>query len=171
MTRETSATPSQPPAMEDTIPARVTLTGTFELDCSPDTAIALFTPEGERRWEQGWDPTYHSGATDETGAVWTTSDREHVTWVTTDRAPTRVRYARVSSSGTAGLVEVACEPLAGKTLVRVTYDLTAYTPGVERRLQAFADSFPEMLRQWRVATAAALTTDERLSGTSERGSK
>ena len=171
MTRETPATPSQPPAMEDPTPARVTVTGSFELDCSPDKAISLFTPEGERRWEGGWNPTYHSGATDETGAVWTTSDREHVTWVTTDRAPTRVRYARVSSSGIAGLVEVTCEPLAGRTLVRVTYDLTAYILGVEPRLQAFADGYPEMLRQWHIATAAALTTDKRGSGTSERGSK
>jgi hypothetical protein len=36
---------------------------------------------------------------------------------------------------------------------------------------AFADGYPEMLRHWHIATAAALTTDELGSGTSERGAK
>jgi hypothetical protein len=30
--------------------------GSFELDASAQTALVLFTPEGERFWVKGWDP-------------------------------------------------------------------------------------------------------------------
>lgn len=46
-------------------PARITRTGSFTLPCEPLTALALFTPEGERAWVEGWAPTYLSKANDE----------------------------------------------------------------------------------------------------------
>lgn len=130
--------------------------GAFTLPCDPATALPLFSPEGERRWVDGWSPDYPSGATDEVGAVWRTALGGDTTWVTTDRTDDRVRYARVSGNGTAGLVEVTCRPAAGGTEVRVTYDLTACTAAGVVALHRFAAGFEDMVRDWRQATTAAL---------------
>jgi hypothetical protein len=118
--------------------------------------MPLFTPEGERRWVGGWHPQYLSGPTDEVGAVWRTSHGEDTTWITTDRDDDRVRYARISSNGTAGLVEVRCNAADGGTEVRVTYDLTACTPAGFDALRRFAADFDDMLEHWRQATTSAL---------------
>jgi hypothetical protein len=138
--------------------ARAVRQGSFPLRCDPATALSLFTPEGERQWVSGWHPEYPSGAKDEVGAVWRTSHDEDVTWITTDRDDDRVRYARVSSNGTAGLVEVRCTPTDGGTTVQVTYDLTAYTGAGVDALHRFATHFDDMLDHWRHATASALAT-------------
>jgi hypothetical protein len=119
-------------------------------------ALALFTPEGERRWVGGWRPEYLSGATDEVGAVWHTSiGGDTTTWVTTDRDDDRVRYARISSNGTAGLVEVLCSPAENGASVRVIYDLTACTAAGVNALHRFAADFDDMLEHWRQATTSA----------------
>ena len=131
--------------------------GSFQLPCSPAMALPLFTPEGERRWVGGWHPEYLSGATDEVGAVWRTSiGGDDTTWVTTDRDDDRVRYARISGNGTAGLVEVLCSPAGDGTSVRVTYDLTACTAAGVDALRRFAAEFTDMLEHWRQATTSAL---------------
>jgi hypothetical protein len=138
--------------------ARITKAGSFELHLHPVMALPLFTPEGERIWVEGWDPTYHSGATDEVGAVWSTSHGARTTWVTVARTEHQVAYARVSDNGTAGLVSVTCEPLnGGGTLVQVTYDLTATSTDGVTRLEQFAAAFDDMLKAWRVLI------DQRLS--------
>lgn len=140
-----------------TEPVRAVRQGGFPLPCSPASALPLFTPEGERRWVGGWHPEYLSGATDEVGAVWRTSiGGDTTTWVTTDRDDDRVRYARISSNGTAGLVEVQCSPAGNGTSVRVTYDLTACTAAGVDALHRFATDFDDMLERWRQATTSAL---------------
>ncbi len=131
---------------------RLTRAGSFGLHIHPVMALPLFTPEGERIWVEGWEPTYLSGATDEVGAVWTTSHGAHTTttWVTVIRTDLRVAYARVSDNGTAGMVSVSCEPAAGGgTTVLVTYDLTATSLDGVARLQQFAAGFDDMLASWR----------------------
>lgn len=144
------------PAQGSTEPVRAVRQGGFELPCSPATALPLFTPEGERRWVSGWRPEYLSGASDEVGAVWRTALGGDTTWITTDRDAERVRYARVSSNGTAGLVEVLCGPAGEGTSVRVTYDLTACTAAGVDALRRFATDFDDMLEHWRQATTSAL---------------
>lgn len=129
---------------------RIVCRGSFPLPGAPE--IGWFTPEGERAWVEGWDPSYCSGATDEPGAVWTTPG---TTWITTDRTPTRVRYARVAGNGTAGTVEVGCAAAGAGTTVTVTYDLTATEPGGEPVLRAFEAGFDAMLAQWRTGVSRA----------------
>ena len=130
--------------------------GAFSLPCSPAVAILLFTPEGERQWVDGWRPEYLSGAFDEVGAVWRTSVDAEVTWLTTDRDADRVRYARLSSDGTAGLVEVRCTAADDGTRVDVSYDLTAVSAAGRDALSRFADGFADMLDHWRRATLRVL---------------
>ncbi len=132
---------------------RIVCRGGFGLPGTPETATGWFTPEGERAWVEGWDPVYCSGATDEPGAVWTTPG---TTWVTTDRTPTRVRYARVAGNGTAGTVEVGCAPDGDGTAVTVTYDLTATEPRGEDVLRAFEAGYAAMLTHWEHGVRAVL---------------
>jgi hypothetical protein len=131
---------------------RIVCRGTFGLPGAPEAAVGWFTPEGERAWVEGWDPVYCSGASDEPGAVWTTHG---TTWVTTDRTPTRVRYARVAGNGTAGTVEVACTPDGTGTTVTVTYDLTATEPRGEHVLRALEAGYPAMLADWESSISRA----------------
>jgi hypothetical protein len=136
--------------------SRVRLSGSFVLPCDPATALPLFTPEGERRWVDGWVPVYHSAATDEPGAVWTTTGGP-TTWVTVVRDDDRVAYARVSADGTAGLVQVHClADGTGETTVEVTYDLTATDPRGRARLEVFARGYADLLEDWRVRTRRLL---------------
>jgi hypothetical protein len=130
---------------------RIVCRGSFTLPGAPE--IGWFTPEGERAWVEGWDPVYCSGATDEPGAVWTTHG--DTTWVTTDRTPTRVRYARVGANGTAGTVEVVCAPDGAGTEVTVTYDLTATEPRGRTVLHHLESGFAEMLADWQKGVSRA----------------
>jgi hypothetical protein len=136
---------------------RITVTGSFTLPCDPLIALPLFTPEGERAWVEEWAPTYLSGATDEVGAVWTTATHSHTTWVTVVRTDDRVKYARVSDNGTAGLVDVRCLAADGDATVQVTYDLTATSTAGLSWLQHFVAGFDGMLEQWRNLTLPLVT--------------
>lgn len=133
-------------------PARITCTGSFTLPCEPLAALPLFTPEGERAWVEGWAPVYLSEATDEVGAVWTTSTHSPTTWVTVARTDDRVAYARVSDNGTAGMVEVRCVAAPGGTTVHVTYDLTATNAAGSTWLEDFSAAYDDMLEEWRNLT-------------------
>jgi hypothetical protein len=149
-----NATPTTP--VLDAGPRRA-LHGSFPLPCPPEAALPLFTPEGERDWVPGWNPTYLSGATDEAGAVWTTDlHGVRATWVTVVREDRHVRYSRVSTNGTAGLVDVRCASDGAGTRVHVTYDLTATGGGGARVLAQFADEFDEMVQAWHDLTARHL---------------
>ena len=136
--------------------ARVTLTGSFTLPCDPATALPLFTPEGERAWVDGWDPTYLSDATDEVGAVWTTGAHSHTIWVTVVRTDDQVSYARVSDNWTAGIVTVECLAAEVGTSVQVTYDLTATSTAAATWLEDFSAGYAGMLEDWRNRTGRLL---------------
>jgi hypothetical protein len=125
----------------------------------PDQAIALFTPEGERRWADGWDPQYPQPSRREgPGAVFTTSHGAHqATWVMVDHGPDRVRYARIVHGLTAGIVAV--DLFASRddtTRARVTYDLTALGPAGESHLEAFDADYQAEIAAWSTEIAAAL---------------
>ncbi len=143
--------------------ARVTITGSFTLPCDPATALPLFTPEGERAWVDGWDPTYLSDATDEVGAVWTTEAHAHTIWVTVVRTDDQVAYARVSDNGTAGMVTVGCLAAEEGTTVQVTYDLTATSTAGTTLLEDFAAGYDGMLEEWGNLTRRLLS-DKRVTG-------
>jgi hypothetical protein len=71
-------------------------------------ALALFTPEGERAWAPGWDPTFPTPQrTEGPGAVFATAHGEDTTtWVMVDQDERLVRYARFTPGATAGIVTV-----------------------------------------------------------------
>jgi hypothetical protein len=124
-----------------------------------DQAMALFTPEGERAWADGWDPDYpEPGRREGPGAVFTTGHGGHqTTWVMVDHGPRNVRYARVTEAMTAGTVAVdVVETDERSTRVRVTYDLTALTPAGATWLETFDAHYETAIGGWATEIAAAL---------------
>jgi hypothetical protein len=130
----------------------------------PDHAMALFTPEGERLWADGWDPNYPEPRRREgPGAVFTTGHGGHqTTWIMVDQGARDVRYARVTEAMTAGTVAVeVVGTREGSTQVRVTYDLTALSPAGETWIDAFDADYETAIGEWATEIAAALESPGR----------
>jgi hypothetical protein len=141
------------------MPTTVLRATDITLDLPSEHAMALFTPEGERRWADGWDPHYPEPDRREgAGAVFTTGHGDHqTTWIMVDHAPGGVRYARVTEGMTAGTVAVdVVGSRERSTQVRVTYDLTALTPAGEQWLEAFDADYDAVIGEWATDIAAAL---------------
>jgi hypothetical protein len=131
----------------------------FTVDLPPEQAMELFTPEGERRWADGWAPQYPEADRREgPGAVFTTAHGGHqTTWVMVDHGPRSVRYARVTQGMTAGTVAVDVVAAGeSSTRVRVTYDLTALTSAGECWLDAFDADYDTAIAGWSTEIAVAL---------------
>jgi polyketide cyclase/dehydrase/lipid transport protein len=140
---------------------RVRLEGTVAVPLSPAHAFELFTPSGERRWVQGWDPTFPAPSDDETrpGTVFRTAQRRRVTWVVVARRrPHSITYANVSEDDRAGLVQVRCEPDgSGATTARVSYEMTALSDDGDAALHEFAAQYQQYMQHWQDAIAAAVS--------------
>ncbi len=140
---------------------RVRCSGTVRLPPGIAAPLALFTPEGERAWATGWDPSYPARPDDDSapGTVFQTGHGPHTgTWVVTSRDPGRsIRYARVIPDQDAGTVTVTLDQAgpAGGTQVTVSYDLTALSGPGAAHLARFAAGYPQFLAGWEQAIARA----------------
>jgi hypothetical protein len=136
----------------------VNVTHPLSVDRPADEAIRLFTPEGERLWVEGWDPTYPAGEPGEgVGTVFVTGAGDRTTvWTIVDSAADRKRYARVAPD-TAGTVEVAVERSTGReTVLHVTYALTALNDAGRAELDGFAAGYADYIGSWEAAVREAL---------------
>ena len=139
-------------------------TGQFELPVPAADAIFYFTPEGERPWAPGWDPTYPSGeATETPGTVFITVHGDTETfWVieNIDRRANMAAYSRVTPGQHAGTVRVRCDDQPGDTcMVTVEYDMTSLDPEDPHLLDHFEEeSFAAMMEHWATAVSAVLPT-------------
>jgi hypothetical protein len=139
--------------------ARRLLVGRFEVHLPRAAAFALFTPEGERRWADDWDPWFPVQPSDDSapGTVFVTQTHGHgATWIVVERAEgRRMRYARVVDGVSAGTVTVdLADSVDGTTDVTVAYDLTALSDSGRRQQAAFADGYDAELASWEAAIAA-----------------
>ena len=139
---------------------RIRMHGTVPLQVPPAEAIELFTPSGERRWADGWDPSFPAAAADETepGTVFETRGHGPLTWVVIGRESGRsMRYAVVAPGIRAGTIEVVCaDDGSGTTIATVTYDMTALSADGERWLAEFAAEYDGYLDHWRRAITTAV---------------
>ncbi|MFB9528117.1 hypothetical protein [Nonomuraea roseola] len=135
----------------------------------PEEAFVLFTPRGEERWAEGWEPVFLHPVDDDSapGTVFETAAHEENTiWVVVDRRPGRlISYARITPGSRAGTVTVTLEPVEasvgasearGESLVRVTYDLTALSDEGERELRRFAGGYQVYLSSWEEAIRGSI---------------
>jgi hypothetical protein len=128
-------------------------TGVVAVPLPASEAIKLFTPEGERLWagRSGWAPTYPDPArTEGAGTVFETRHgQRHTTWVITSQRPDQVSYARISSTGTAGTVEVRVyRSDADTTTMQVSHDLTALTDSALQEISTFASNYEHEMAEW-----------------------
>jgi hypothetical protein len=138
------------------LPSRIVCTGTVRVPLPVHSALPLFTPRGERRWADGWDPAFPAGDRDDSapGTVFLTHDE--AIWMVADRTERSLRYARALPGVWAGTVEVRCEPDGEQTAAHVRYDLTALDAGERPRLREFADGYEAFLGEWEAEIGAAL---------------
>jgi hypothetical protein len=141
---------------------RVRCSGTVRLPPGITAPLSLFTPEGERAWATGWDPSYPAPAGDdsEPGTVFQTRHGSHTgTWIVASREPGRsIRYTRVIADQDAGTVTVTLDgsDSASGAELTVSYDLTALSDPGAAHLAQFAASYPQFLADWEEAISAAL---------------
>jgi hypothetical protein len=144
-------------------PRRVRCTGTVRLPPGIAAPLRLFTPEGERAWAAGWDPSYPAPAEDdsEPGTVFQTRHGAHPgTWIVAGRDSGRsIRYTRVLADQDAGTVSVT---LDSESEVTVSYDLTALSDSGAAHLAQFEAGYPEFLAHWEQAIARAHKPGSRL---------
>jgi hypothetical protein len=136
---------------------RVRLTGSFVLAGQLDAVLPLFTAEGERRWAPGWEPVWADDSHEhEIDEVWTTAGPPFTTWITVEARADLVRYARVASGDSAGLVTVSCAENDERTTVTADYGLSALSDAGAERLEHFAASYDDMLAHWQHHASRAL---------------
>ena len=115
--------------------------GSFELALSAESAFPLFSPEGERIWVPGWNPTpvfpVDDGVRWQTDAVFTLErEGELLTWwiVDVDLSALRASYVYFAP-GRVVRVNVQVESTgARKCRVNVTYLITATTTEGKRHV-------------------------------------
>lgn len=142
---------------------QVRRSGSFELPCSADTAFPFFSPEGEREWVKGWNPTAVFPGTIEfrrdtvfregppgDEAVWTIVDA--------DRKNHRAEYVRVAPRSHAARIVVQVEALgAERSRVTVTYTITAFGEDMAALVEAFSEeAYAGKMVSWRDQISARL---------------
>jgi hypothetical protein len=142
---------------------QVSRRGSFELPCDANTAFPLFSPEGERKWIDGWDPTpvfpqsidfardtvFRTGSGDEQ-AVWTI--------VEADGQSHRAEYVRVAPHSHCARIVVNIEPLeAQRSKVVVSYTITAFAENSSDLLAAFSEeAYAAKMNDWQQQIGAYL---------------
>jgi hypothetical protein len=146
---------------------RARLSGSVRLPPGYEPAWFLFTPRGEKLWADGWDPVFPAPADDDTepGTVFETAHGpQRTTWVVCAREPGQsVRYARLAHGRDAGTVTVTLDDETGpgeSRVATVEYDLTALSAEAATELARFAAGYPQFLRHWEEAIAAATRTPD-----------
>jgi hypothetical protein len=137
------------------------ITGTFELPIPAANAIGYFTPEGERGWAPGWDPTYPEGRPSEApGTVFITSHGDQDTIWTIhhiDREEFTSAYSRHNVGNWAGTVRVRCDDQGDSCVVTVEYDTTILPGGDPSILHQFdGKSYEAMMNEWATRVTAIL---------------
>ena len=113
---------------------RQATSGSFALPIPAAEAIGFFTPEGERSWVPGWNPTYLGDQPTETpGTVFVTSHGDaDIIWIihNIDRHAHTSMYSRVPLDTKLARVHVKCvDAPDGGCVGNVTYDMSLLPRG------------------------------------------
>jgi hypothetical protein len=126
-------------------------------------AFHLFTPEGEKLWAEGWNPTYLQPADGRTtrGMVFTTAHGgEDTIWMMARHEPQAgiVEYLRCTPESRTGRVLVQCtalDPL--RTRVNVVYAMTGLTEAGNARVREMdAAHYRAYIESWSKSIEGAL---------------
>lgn len=124
----------------------VTLTGTIVLAAPVDEVFELFSPLGEKKWVEGWNPQilFPKGGTWNQGMVFRTfSPGQEATWIVAelDLHAHRVVYYRVEPARLVARVEVRCRALAAdRTEATIVYSYVGLTQAGNDHLAEWTDA-------------------------------
>jgi hypothetical protein len=140
-------------------------TGRFRIERPLAEAFGFLSPEGERRWVDGWVPTYmHPAGTpsDAPHTVFTTDHGgEHTVWIVLRYAPHEgvAEYVRLTPGSRVGTVTVIGHERDGGTDVEVTYRLTSLSPAGDAALAGMNETaYAGMLGDWQARIARVLAS-------------
>jgi hypothetical protein len=129
--------------------------GTVRVSLAPSEALALFTPEGERAWVEGWAPTYPAGGASDLGRglVFEVGKEVGVSvWIVTrfDAAAGGASYAYVLPGRRAVLIDVDVEDTADGdgSMVHVVYRMTSLGVAGDAFVREFDARFDDFLSGW-----------------------
>lgn len=151
-------------------PHRVGHSHTIHLPGTPQNLFPLFTPEGERKWADGWDfePVFPSEKIEE-NMIFTTGSHDHnqssAIWIVTRFAPEQyfVEYQRIEVGEKIGRIRVQCEAKNAQTRVTVGYVYTALSETGNAFLERFTEAhYRHFIHGWEMAIQHYLQTEKHL---------
>ncbi|MBN8534361.1 MAG: hypothetical protein J0L51_09735 [Rhizobiales bacterium] len=135
---------------------QVTRQHIIDIPLPVEEAFPLFTPLGEMRWIDEWQPVFIHPASGETeeGMVFRTGEGDEETiWSCIEWRPEihHVRYARVTPASRFAHVSVRCAGTApNRTNVMVRYEMTALTGHGREKLAALTEeAFRASIEGWK----------------------
>ena len=144
-------------------PLHISRKGVLTVELGMEETLELFTPEGERRWVEGWRPEYlyRAGGGDEIDTVFRTRHGgEETLWIVLDhdREEGTAAYSRLTPGSRLGTVTVSVEGIDERSCwVEVCYEMTGLSPEGNAVLKALDDkTFRNMLDEWQARIAGAL---------------
>ena len=138
-------------------------THTIRIALPVEQAMPLFEPEGEKRWADGWDPTYLAPAdgTALEGMVFTTAHGGHeALWVLArdERAQGNIEYVRLTPGHWLALIAVHAQRESDRvTRVDVRYRYTGLSPEGNAYVRNMTpEHFAEFIGTWEDAIRLTL---------------
>lgn len=143
---------------------RLTRTGVIRLNAPPAVVFPLFTPEGERQWAPGWDPTSIYPASGEATCDMVFSTKHHdqsdMIWamIAYDQEDFAVSYLRVAPTSHSARIDVRCAGAGGETTgATVSYCFTGLTEAGNAYVAQYTEAhYRAWLQGWETAINDAL---------------
>ena len=140
---------------------RVGHSHTIVLNDSPENLFHLFTPEGEKKWAEGWDftPVFPSTREVEENMVFTTAAHDHgqmdAIWIITRYEPMAysIEYQRIEPGMKIGRIHVRLtETPPGRTSATVEYVYTALSQEGNEFVEGFSEiGYQHFIQLWQNA--------------------
>lgn len=136
------------------------LVGTVKVPLTGPDAFHLFTPIGEKLWDQDWDPLFPKPVDDDSqpGTVFEIAQHDALrsAWIVCRREPGQlIHYARFVPGKNAGTIIVNLTATPSGSIATVEYELTALCATAAADLSQFASHYPRFLAEWEESIAKA----------------
>lgn len=135
-------------------PQSMTLSGKLQIDGHVDEVFELFTPLGEKKWVEGWDPEilFPPGVSLAEGMVFRTfaQDQEEI-WVVShlDVPAHHILYDRVEPKHVAARVEIRCRATGATTEVSTSYRYVGLSDAGNRYVATWTDAaYAAKMARW-----------------------
>lgn len=141
---------------------QVVRNGSFELPSLPESVMPLFTPEGHRKWVEGWDAkaVYPADSIEYfPNSVFVTGpENDPVVWTILEATPESAEYVHTMGSSAVGRIRVQTAPSDNGCRVSTTFVVTALDARGEKLVAThFTEAaFAEKLAGWRRRLSAVL---------------